>query len=110
MLPALSAVVWLTFPGWARAADLTWSSVDAGSNPASWDVLGLGAEEENPANVALNLPGSVSCPSTSQCTAFGVGGTGGNENGVVATFDPSPLTEGVRAVLDTGFATLFTGA
>jgi hypothetical protein len=94
----------------ASAANLTWSSVDYATNPASENVLGQGLFQlASSGNVEVAVPGAISCPSASQCTAFGSGGATGEEKGAVATFDPSPLAEGSRAVIDTHNGNEFTG-
>jgi hypothetical protein len=94
----------------ASAASLTWSSVDYVTNPASENVLGQGLYQlAGSNNVDVEVPAAISCPSVSQCTAFGSGGATGEENGAVATFDPSPLAEGPRAVIDTHNGNEFTG-
>src|SRR5580704_9734253 len=108
---ALTLVAWLLAPAAAQAASLTWSSVDYATMPAAENVLGQGLfQGEQSTNVKIIIPDAVSCPSVTQCTAFGTGGTAANENGAVATFDPSPLKEGPRAAIDATNGAGFTGA
>jgi hypothetical protein len=106
---ATAACVVLATGAVASAASLTWSSVDYVTNPASENVLGQGLYQlASSSNVELGVPAAISCPSASQCTAFGSGGS--EEKGAIATFDPSPLAEGPRAVIDTHNGNEFTGA
>jgi hypothetical protein len=107
---AAFAIIWLSLPGLARAADLSWSSVDYATNPNSANVLGQGLfQGESASNVELVSPVSISCPSATQCTAFGSGGTGAGEEGTVATFDPATLDPGPRAVVDANNGAGFDG-
>jgi hypothetical protein len=107
---ATAACVALASGAVASAASLTWSSVDYVTNPASENVLGQGLFQlAASGNVEVAVPAAISCPSADQCTAFGSGGATGEEEGAVATFDPSPLAEGPRAVIDTRNGNGFTG-